>query len=144
MKYPEDVRDFYLYVDYCNETDDGRHVGIPCLYCRKKPPKKVPKQNFVGCCAQISNNELWGMLLYSMRYAFGRRSYAVGEVCDWIRAYQQLLTTERLEQIAREVNEELEREEKQNRFLGDECDHRTWMTLVADLRRSVQTRRSEG
>jgi len=94
--------------------------------------------------ASVPPDTLWGMILYSVRYAMGRRSCAPGEACDWVRGYQDYLTPHQVEQIAREVNEELARCEARGSRLGDECDHRTWMTLVADLRKSAQTRRSGG
>ena len=91
---------------------------------------------------RVPPDHLWGMLIYSVRYAMGRRSYAVGEVCDWVRAYSKHLMVNQVEQIAREVAEELQKCESQDRHLGMAQDHRDWAHLVAYLRNEA-TLRSE-
>ena len=84
--------------------------------------------------ASVDSNTLWCLLLYSMRYALGRMSSSPSDVSDWIRRYRKHLTPRQIEQIAEEVETELQLCERQNRLLGHQCDHDVWTKLVKDLR----------
>jgi len=81
----------------------------------------------------IDTNELWALLLCSVRYAMGRQSYVVGEVCDLVRKHRVRLTDEQVGMIASEVSSELSFHARRGRFLGAEMDHREWQRLVTDL-----------
>jgi len=83
--------------------------------------------------ASVPPDRLYGMLLNSVRYALGRRSYVVGEVCDWVRDYRKHLAPEQIDQIAKEVRHELDLCSARGGHLGMEMDHRTWEKLVRDL-----------
>lgn len=52
-------------------------------------------------------NDMWGLLLYSMRYAMGRSSYAPGEAVDLVLRYADALETHQLQQIADEIDDHL-------------------------------------
>lgn len=79
---------------------------------------------------EIYKADLWPMLLSAIRYAMGRRSYIVGMVTEWVKQYAPLLAAENLDQIRREIVEELTRCENMGRTLGDPMDHAAWRDLA--------------
>lgn len=84
----------------------------------------------------VPPNDFWLMLLSTVRYAMGRRSYIVGTACDMVLQYRHSLRPEQIEQIAREVDAELRLRMQAlgGRTLGDDMDHREWSRLVERLR----------
>lgn len=81
----------------------------------------------------VDDRELWLMLLSTVRYAMGRSSYITSTAADLVRQFRSRLTAERVQQIAREVQKDLEIAESTGRTLGHDCDHRGWKKLVEDL-----------
>jgi len=84
--------------------------------------------------ASVDPNTMWCLLLYSMRYSMGRTSSSPSDVSNWIRRYRKYLSPRQIEQIAEEIETELQIYERQGRLLGHQCDHNMWTRLVADLR----------
>jgi hypothetical protein len=82
----------------------------------------------------VPPNKLWGMIIYSVRYALGRRTYATYEVAGWVRRYRNYLKAWQIAKIGNEVQEELDRAERSGRTLGDKQDHEVWQNLVKELR----------
>lgn len=85
--------------------------------------------------ASVDPNTLWCLLLYTVRYAMGRMSSAPSDAADWVRYYRKHLDQSQIDQIADEVEKELQRCISRGTLLGHQCDHETWTRLVADLRR---------
>ena len=83
--------------------------------------------------APVSPDDLWTMLLSTVRYAMGRQTYIVGLTCDMVRRYGGSLTFEQTAQIGREIREEVERAERLGRTLGADFDHREWVRLAGEL-----------
>lgn len=75
-------------------------------------------------------NDLWFMLLSTVRYSMGRCSYAPSYAVELVDRYRAHLAPEQLDQIYREVETELERHERSNSHLGHEMDHETWRRFV--------------
>ncbi len=88
----------------------------------------------MGPVTGIQHRDVWTLLLCTVRYAHGRRSYIVSDVCNMIRGYRHLLTRTQVEQIADETSEELVRAHGHAETLGDGVDDLEWQRLVADLR----------
>jgi hypothetical protein len=81
----------------------------------------------------IRQEDLWTMLLCTIRYAMGRRSYITGLTRDLVKQYRKYLEPTELDQIKREVSKEVEQCEQDGRTLGDPPDHKIWKQLVKDL-----------
>lgn len=62
------------------------------------------------------------IVLSAVRYAMGRRSYAVGLIIDWVQHFWDKLTPNDKECIARDVKRFVE----SNDSKGDDCDQRDW------------------
>jgi hypothetical protein len=73
------------------------------------------------------------MLVSSVRYAMGRRSYIVGQTCDMVRRYRDYLKPTEIQVIARDIGEELDRAKRMNETLGMEMDHKEWVKLLEEL-----------
>jgi hypothetical protein len=58
----------------------------------------------------VTPHDAWGLLLYSVRYALNRETYAVSESIDLVLRYRDALTKRQLEQIAQEIEEHLDRQ----------------------------------
>jgi hypothetical protein len=57
----------------------------------------------------VSTTDLWGLLLYSIRYALGRQTYAVDDALEYVLRYGAALEAWQLEQIAKEIDEHMAR-----------------------------------
>jgi len=78
------------------------------------------------------------LLVCSVRYALGRRTYIVGAVCDIVRS-QKHLSEKCLNNII-ETIERAKAEEKMlyihkphmspHKLLGDDCDKQNWLDLL--------------
>ena len=78
--------------------------------------------------AAVHDDDLWGMLLCSLRYSLSLD--APRHVRDWLWSYREYLTPEQRSQVAREVSEEARRCR-----LGTEGDHREWVRFAATYER---------
>jgi hypothetical protein len=70
--------------------------------------------------------DAWGMVLYSVRYALGRSTYAVDDAGGYVLGFQDALETWQLAQIAREVSEWCER-------YPEHCTVREWREIAAKV-----------
>jgi hypothetical protein len=88
----------------------------------------------------ITPREAWALLLYSVRYALNRESYAVSESIDLVLRYRDALTNRQLEQIAQEIDEHLERQ--RSGFMRKQPDDiiRTLSIGAANIREAAQSR----
>lgn len=86
----------------------------------------------------VCPSDMWALLMCTIRYSMGRRSYMPSECAVLYDRYKRALAREQKEQIAREIEREIERAGECGATLGDECDHEVWVTLAAQIRREVQ------
>ena len=77
------------------------------------------------------------ILICAVRYALGRMSYIVGDVCRYVALKQPDLSQNCINIIIRDIEEELERYHKCGHTLGMECDERTWVRLLERLKGGV-------
>lgn len=87
--------------------------------------------------------DMWYLLLDTVRYSFGRMSAAPDDAIRMVLKYSDYLNLHQLKQIAREIDQELERhkrweerpveegenkeDRKQGGPMGQDCDVRTWV-----------------
>lgn len=74
------------------------------------------------------------IILYAVRYALGRRSYAVGQVCDEVMALLPAMSEADREVMARDIDEALSEAAAHGYTLGDPCDDEAWRRLRAALK----------
>ena len=78
--------------------------------------------------------DLWVMVLATVRYAMGRRSYMPSLAIEFVERYRKFLTEHQFNQILDEISSELGRLETLDSTLGDKIDHETWKAFVAKYR----------
>ena len=81
----------------------------------------------------VNTTDLWTMIMCTLRYAMGRRSYITSLAADLVRIYKSWLEPTELDQIKRELKRELERSNELGRTLGDPPDHDVWKKLESEL-----------
>ncbi len=81
----------------------------------------------------VNDNDIWVMLLSTIRYSMGRMSYMPSYCVDLYHSYKKALTKEQRLQIAEEINQELKIAESHNKTLGAKYDHETWLNLAAQI-----------
>lgn len=69
------------------------------------------------------------MLLLSVRYALGRCTYIVSEVCGWVRLHWPELDVNIRALIMREVSQRLEMADRTGDLVGMQMDHNQWADL---------------
>jgi hypothetical protein len=92
----------------------------------------------------ISLDDLWMMVLSTVRYSMGRRSYIVGWCCDdLLKHYCEYLLDHQIVQIADEIERELRFCEARGETLGTEIDHRRWKEATQWLKEQIELREQE-
>jgi hypothetical protein len=69
------------------------------------------------------------LILYAMRYALGRKTFAVSDVAEMIEDHMQELNKSTMELMVRDIEKESERHN-----LGMEMDKKIWLDLVVKLK----------
>lgn len=112
-----------IFEDMCSSgcLNDGFH----------SPPKTPPKPGI-----SVDNDDLWTMLISTIRYSMGRMTYMPGYCVDLYQSYKSALTVNQIYQIRDEVFRET-RDVEDGRLLGMECDHKTWMAFIALLEKDL-------
>lgn len=82
----------------------------------------------------VSNFDLWVLLVSTMRYALGRMSTITAEYPELYARYKGALERHQRLQIAREVEAALERAEDLNTTLGMDMDHQSWTQFAKKVR----------
>ena len=95
--------------------------------------KKLTRHPSELPAAGVPLDHLWTMIVSTVRYALGRRSYIVAETADIVRTYFPLFTVAQVEQLTKEIKEALKLAEGRGEHLGMAMDHDTWTSLVKDL-----------
>lgn len=98
----------------------------------------MPSEPLPFC--QVSNADLFFMVLGYVRYAMGRTSTAGLTAQDMITKYGHALTTDQLTQIAAEIDHDLRMAERMDGFLGARCDHETWKGTAALIHQQLALR----
>lgn len=92
-------------------------------------PIKEPMLN----TTQVDDQDIWVMLMSTIRYAMGRRDYMPSLCSDLIQKYHSALTAPQLKQIKDEIQEELLKYERFGKTLGDKTDDNSWRALANDI-----------
>ena len=92
--------------------------------------KKIVNENLIEI---DTHNEFWPMVMCSIRYAMGRRTYMPGLVQDIVKKYRNRLSARALVQISEEVTREIESYESDGKTLGADFDHRDWKKFAEEL-----------
>lgn len=81
----------------------------------------------------LRDNDLWVLLLCSLRYAMGRASYVTGEVANLVWRYRNHLTQPQRAQIAGEIRTAVREAHNGGGFLGMKMDEAEWVRLADRL-----------
>ena len=82
------------------------------------------------------DDELGEMLNWAVRYALGRRTYAVADTCSYVTMLLPDLSDKTLWCIERDIQDH----EKFGRSFGHECDLKNWMNLLEDVQDELKRR----
>lgn len=88
-----------------------------------------------------SDNDMWILLLSTVRYSMGRQTYMSSLAWELVDTYNLALTDDQLRQVITEIQDELTRYEAMGTFLGSEIDHRSWQKGVTRLSQILHERR---
>jgi len=88
----------------------------------------------------VSRNDLWLMMLSTMRYSFRRTSYLPSAFIDMVKLYQNGLEDHQLKQMREETLAELRVETDIPGYLGMNCDVNTWKNFVITLDKIIEKR----
>ena len=83
---------------------------------------------------EVRSEDLWTMLLSTVRYSMGRATYMPGLCAELYDRYQEHLSREERLQIMREIEAEIEFRARTGGKLGWDCDHQVWVNLIARIR----------
>lgn len=75
------------------------------------------------------------IVLSAVRYAMGRRTYAVGLIIDWVKEFWDKLTPNDKTCIARDVREFV----CSDRSKGDDCDKKDWEAFHLWMRDEIDS-----
>ena len=87
----------------------------------------------------ITHDEI--IIICAVRYALGRMSYMVGDVCKHVELKRKELSRECIGAIIRDIEDELKRYHEVGHTLGMECDERRWYKLLEILREEKGARK---
>lgn len=88
----------------------------------------------------IDKEDLWVMLLSTIRYSMGRQTYMSSLAPELVIKYSSGLSKESLRQIEEEIDYELKMCERNNMFLGSRLDHEAWRKGLEDIRKLTDDR----
>jgi hypothetical protein len=83
---------------------------------------------------EVSPDDLWTMLLSTIRYSMGRATYMPSVCADYYEKFKSEFTLEMRRQIYREITEEIARAERLGTTLGMDFDHAVWVNLSNRIR----------
>lgn len=82
------------------------------------------------------NDNLGEMLNWAVRYALGRRTYAVMDTCNYIKPLIEDLNDRTLYCMSRDIKEQ------EKKGYGDQCDIDNWLELLGLVNEEL-TRRTD-
>lgn len=74
------------------------------------------------------------ILVFAVRYALGRMSYAVSDVCRYVSKNVKRLSINCLAVLIRDIEDEIEMYHRAGQKCGDECDEKDWVILLHILK----------
>jgi len=86
----------------------------------------------------VDKNDMWILLMSTIRYSMGRRTYMSSLAGELVIKYRNYLTKDQLTQIVGEIRKELELVENSGCFLGDGVDHEAWKKTVSAIERLIK------
>lgn len=78
------------------------------------------------------------IIICAVRYALGRMSYIVSDVCEYVRFKKDELSDECKKIIARDIKDEYQFYHRQGKTLGMEYDEQNWMRLLEMLKEGAE------
>lgn len=78
------------------------------------------------------------ILICAVRYALGRMSYVVSDVCRYAASQKDKLSKNCINVIVRDIEEELEFYHRAGHTLGMECDEKQWLNLRDILKEGLE------
>lgn len=90
----------------------------------------------------VTPYDLFLMLSSTIRYSFGRRTHMSEDAGDLVLKYEKGLHLVELEQIAKEIKEELRRYEAQGKVMGMQMDHTAWKISLRKIENLIEKRRN--
>lgn len=109
--------------------------GPPCSACSDSEDDSDYRTGYLDgfrAAQEARPDDIWTLVLCTLRYAMGRRSYITGLACDLVRRYARLLTQEQLAQIATEIRAEIHILPP-GQTLGDAMDQREFERLATAI-----------
>ena len=73
----------------------------------------------------LIDDDFGEMMNWAVRYALGRRTYAVGDTCRFVKSVLPYLDYKTLYVMARDIKEKSDFDD-----LGDKCDADDWLDLM--------------
>ena len=104
-----------------------------CPFCGLYGGRRMKKKKIIP-----DGNDMWIMLMSTVRYAMGRRTYMTGLAPELVLKYKGYLIDSQVEQIRDEVLRELNIHRNMEKdgvhgWLGDDCDVESWQNLLNEL-----------
>ena len=96
------------------------------------------KSEFLALCADetpvidLKDNDFGCILCAAVRYSLGRTTYMPGLVTDFIRPLLPYLNDNAVHNIRKEISETSD--------YGDDCDARTWLNFLNDVKAEIEKR----
>ena len=87
---------------------------------------------------EVNPRDLWTLLLCTIRYSMGRMPYMTSYAPEMVQKYKSVLQKEQLEQIKKEVIDELKIEENHPGYMGHSCDVANWHHFVKWLEKEIK------
>ena len=88
----------------------------------------------------VDKDDMWIFLLSTIRYSFGRQTYMTSLAWELVLTYADYLSTRQLEQIVREIQEELDLASRMGKTLGARHDHDSWCKGRDAIAKIIQDR----
>jgi len=88
---------------------------------------------------KISRQEFSELIVFAVRYALGRRTYAPGDIASMVKTYIDDISNGDIDILKRDIMEHGGYDHKVE-YYGDTFDYHTWMNLVQFLDKTSKYR----
>ena len=85
------------------------------------------------------NNDMWILLMSTIRYSMGRRTYMSFLAGELVIKYHSYLTKNQLLQIVEEIERELKLSEVNSNYLGSKYDHEGWKENLQKISQLIES-----
>jgi len=96
------------------------------------------ERNLLVDVADVNPNDLWIMILSTIRYSMGRMTYMSSLAPELVLKYADHLLPVQLHQIANEIESELVIHHKCGKLLGMLCDDLSWKNSIIAIRNKAE------